>query len=124
MKKQNFGHAYYEKIYDLPTSPTPVPSGYIDWQKVAIYTGIAVGATIVFAIIIVKAQERQSSRWILVTEDMHKKHQEAQDQQRQLFLTIASELRQRRDMNRLAWEAKAVEIVDPSETIKTNIYEN
>ena len=124
MKKQNLGPGYYEKIYDLPGFPSPVPTGYIDWKNVAIYSGIAVGVTVVFAVILIKAQEKQNNHWVLVTEDMHKKHQEAQDQQRQLFLTIASELRQRRDLNRLAWEAKAVEIVDPSESIKTNTYEN
>lgn len=124
MRNRNFGHGYYERIYDLPTSPSPVPSGYIDWKTVAIYSGIAIGVTIVFAVVISKSQEKQSNRWILVTEDMNKKHQESQDQQRQLLLTTISDLRQKLEMNRLAWEAKAVEIVDNSETIKTNTYEN
>lgn len=81
MKNTIKPQGYYEIKYGLPTSLEPVPAGYIDWKTVAIYSGIAVGVTVVFAVIIIKAQEKQSNRWLLVTEDMHKKHQEAQDRQ-------------------------------------------
>lgn len=54
MKKQNFGRGYYEKIYDLPSFPSPVPSGYIDWKRVAIYRPIRGNMA-----------EPKTSRWLI-----------------------------------------------------------